>query len=92
MAAPYCLLAERSVQPLSWRGGYRAPTEEGESERMNRDEFAQQVLDELRAALDDDRLTNDEMRMLIKILRPVAERSRQRARHGGPSAAQIERN
>lgn len=59
---------------------------------MNRDEFAQQVLDELRAALDDDRLTDDEMRMLIKILRPVAERTRRRDRDGGPSAAQIEQN
>lgn len=59
---------------------------------MNREEFGQQVLDELRAALDNDRLTNDELRAVIKILRPAAERARQRRRDGGPSAAQVERN
>lgn len=59
---------------------------------MNRDEWAQQVFDQVRAALDDDLFNEDEMWALLKILRPVAERSRQRRRDGGPSAAQIERN
>lgn len=56
--------------------------------RISREEFAQQVWDDMRAALDNDRLTNDQLRALIKILRPVAER----AKHGGPSAAEVERN
>jgi len=43
--------------------------------------FAQRVWDDLRAALDNDLLTNDEMRAIIKILRPVADR----AKHGGPA-------
>lgn len=60
----------------------------GPRERMSRDEFAQMAFDALRVALDNDLLTNDEMREIIKILQPVAER----AKHGGPSAAQIERN
>jgi hypothetical protein len=55
---------------------------------VSREEFAQRVWDELRAALDEDRLTNDEMRTIIKILQPVAER----AKHGGPKAAEVERN
>lgn len=55
---------------------------------MNRDEWGQQVLDDLKAALANDLLTDDELRAVLRILRPVAER----ARHGGPTAAQIERN
>jgi len=46
------------------------------------------VWDDLRAALDNDLLTNDEMRAIIKILRPVGGSRK----HGGPSAAQVERN
>ena len=47
---------------------------------MNQDEWAQQVLDQLQVALDDDLLTKDEMRAITDILKPAAER----ARHGDP--------
>jgi hypothetical protein len=57
-------------------------------DRISREEFARRVHDQLRYALDNDLLTNDQMRELIKILGPVAER----AKHGGPRAAEVERN
>jgi hypothetical protein len=59
---------------------------------MNRDEFAQHLLDELQLALDEDRLTEDQIEAITAILKPAAERAKHRAEHGGPSAAEIEKN
>ena len=55
---------------------------------MNRREWVEGVLDQLRDALDNDLLAGDDLRAVAGILRPAAER----ARHGNPSAVQIEQN
>ncbi len=55
---------------------------------MNRRDWAQYVLDQLRDALDNDRLSEDELRVVAYILRAAAERARTR----NPDAAAIEQN
>lgn len=59
---------------------------------MNRDQWAQYALDQLRHALDNDLLSEEQLRAILAVLGPVVERAKHQAEHGGPTTAEIESN
>jgi hypothetical protein len=61
-------------------------------DRINRQEFTQRIWDQLQTAIDEQLFTVDELRAMIAILEPAAERVRQRGQSDGPSSAEVECN
>lgn len=60
----------------------------GERKRMSQAEFAEMVHAKLMAAIEDDTLSEVQLRAILALLEPAVER----AKHGGPTGAQIEKN